>query len=200
MTQSQETQMLKKMTLLVGLALAAIAFAVPASASAQVWNGTHEDSLTGFLAFGNPAAGQTKFGCVVHISVEVEGGTDTGAISSFNRTTETCVGEGAFTGCELVEDETTGLPATFTLTGTNEATMSNAGVVIHNVYDAACPIESSTLTVPHLTMSGTNTNLTDVTITFIAQAHYMVRGVGETTSNVALFGTIGTEADTITIS
>lgn len=199
--------MLKKLTLLAAMALAAIALAVPASASALEWThngeafeGTVEDTLSGTIAFGNPAPGQTKFGCLSHIGVEVEGGTDTGVISSFQRTTETCAGEGAFAGCSLVEDEVTGLPADIKIVGTNEATLENGSLVFHNRYNAGCLIQSSTLTVTDLTMSGTNSDLTDVTINFVALAHFTNNLGVETTANVALFGTVQTETDTIGIS
>jgi hypothetical protein len=203
--------MLKKMMLLASLALAAIAFAVPASASAQVWNGTHTDSLTGFIAFGNPAAGATKFGCQAHAAFTVTGNTTTGTLETFVPTTSTCVGEGSFTGCELVEHETT-IPndTTIHITGTNSVTLTTptgTAIVIHNVYDEGCAIEKSTLTVTHLNLNtptvsqgNTNSNLTDVTISGLALSHTWVRGLGEITQEVAVFGTMGTATHTVTIS
>jgi hypothetical protein len=203
--------MLKKMILLASLALAAIAFAVPASASAQVWTGTHTDSLTGFIVFGNPAAGQTKFGCEMHVAFTVAGNTTTGSLETFEPTTATCVGEGSYTGCELVEHETT-IPndTTIHITGTNSVTLTTptgTAIVIHNIYDEGCAIEKSTLTVTHLTLNtptvaqgNTDSNLTDVTISGLALSHTWVRGLGEVTQEIATFGTIGTESHTVTIS
>jgi hypothetical protein len=196
--------MLKKMMLLAGMALAAIAFAVPTSASAFEWNGTHEDSLTGFLGFGNPAPGQTKFGCEVHIDIDVAGETSTGELTGLVPTTATCVGEGSYSGCELVEDSATVAPATqIHIVETNKLTITTPmgePVVVHYVYDAACPIEKTTLTVTQLAVTTTNSDLTDVTVTASGTMHAWIRGVGQITTSVALFGTLGTAADTITIS
>jgi len=196
--------MLKKMMLLAGMALAAIAFAVPASASAQVWNGTHTDTLTGFISFGNPVAGQSKFGCEAHAAFTVEEGTTTGELETFVPTTETCVGEGAFAGCSLVEDETT-IPAgtAIHITETNKVTLTTpigSPIVIHNVYNSTCAIEKSTLTVTGLVLTGTNSDLTDVTVSGAGLSHTWIRNAGEITQNVAVFGTMGTATDTVTIS
>jgi hypothetical protein len=207
--------MFKKMMLLASMALAAVAFAVPASASALEWTdngaafeGTASDTLSGFISFGNPEAKQTKFGCVSHAGFSVTGGSTTGSLTSFTPTTGTCKGEGAFTGCELVEDVTT-IPAgtQIHITGPNSATVTapeSEGVaepiVIHNVYNAGCAIEKSTLTVTDLNISGTGSNLTDATVSGLALSHTWVRGLGEITQTVGVFGTMGTATDTISIS
>jgi len=200
--------MLKKMMLFASMALAAIAFAVPATASALEWThegakfaGTAEDTLSGKISFGNPEAGKTKFGCIAHAGVSANGGLPTGSVTSFTPTTETCEGEGLFAGCELVSDSTTGLPAGISITGTNTLTLSNATIVIHNEYNAACPVAKSTLTVSHLTMTGTNSILTDVTVSGLATSHVTLRVGGlQPPATVAVFGTLGTATDTLSIS
>jgi hypothetical protein len=196
----------KKMLLLASMALAAIAFSVPASASALEWThngaefeGEVEDTLSGSLFFGNPEAGQTKFGCNLHIGIIAHGGTTTSTSGNISRTTETCAGEGAFTGCELVEDETTGLPADVHTTGTNTLTITGP-IVIHNVYDEDCPIVRTTLTFPDVTITLQNSNLTDVVVNALAESHTTIRSpTVEVTQTVAFFGTVGTATDTLSI-
>jgi len=202
--------MFKKMMLLAGMALSAIAFAVPASASAFEWTdeggafeGTATDTLSGRISFGNPEAGKTKFGCIAHAGLNVKGGSTTGSLTSFSPTTGTCSGEGTFAGCTLAEDSTT-IPASASLdiTGTNTVTLTTAAgepIVLHNVYKVGCPIEKSTLTVSHLTITGTNSNLTDATVSGTATSHVWVGGVQQPASTVAVFGTMGTPTDTISI-
>lgn len=219
--RQKDGTMLKKMMLLAGMALAVIAFAAPASASALEWTddnapfeGTIEDTLSGKISFGNPAVGATKFGCIAHAGVTFEGGTGadegTGWLDSFVPTTSTCVGEGSFAGCSLSEHETT-IPrdangkslAKIHIVETNKVTLTTpAGnpIVIHNVYNAGCAIEKSTLTVSHLTLTGTNSDLTDVSVSGGALSHTWIRNVGEITQEVAVFGTMGTATDTITMS
>jgi hypothetical protein len=110
---------LKKMTLLAGMALAAIASAAPATASAQKTDGTHWTNGTnhpvvgngvtmqapfeGFIDFTIPPPGvpvHSTFGCEVTGIVEVRGPT-TAEITKFDPTTTTCVGTGIFTTCKL---------------------------------------------------------------------------------------------------
>jgi hypothetical protein len=197
----------KKMLLLASMALAAVAFSVPASASAQEWThngasfiGHKTDTLTGKISFGNPAPGANKFGCVAHAGLTVFGGSTTGEIENFLPTTSTCTGEGIFAGCQLIEDETTGLPHPVHTIGTDELTVEEAEIVIHNVYDANCPVEKTTLTVEDVTLALNGTsNLTDVTTSFLAEAHSVIRGVGEVTQTVAVFGTVDTATDTLSI-
>jgi hypothetical protein len=207
--------MFKKMMLLASMALAAVAFAVPASASALEWTdngsafeGTASDTLTGFFGFGNPEPGKTKFGCVVHFGFSVTGGSTTGSLNSYTPTTATCKGEGAFTGCELVEDATT-IPAgtAIHITGTNSATVTAPEVeeeiqpiVLHNVYNAGCAIEKSTWTITDLNILSTGSSLTDATVSGFALFHTWTRGLGEVTQTTVLFGTLGTATDTISIS
>jgi hypothetical protein len=197
----------KKMLLLASMALAAVAFSVPASASAQEWThsgasftGHKTDTLTGKISFGNPAPGQNKFGCVAHAGLTVFGGTTTGEIENFLPTTSTCTGEGIFSGCQLISDETTGLPHLVHTLNTDELTVEEANIVIHNTYDAACPVERTTLTVEDVTLdlNGTS-NLTDVTVSGLAEAHSFIPGVGEITQIVGVFGTVHTATDTLSI-
>jgi len=197
--------MLKKMTLLAGMALAAIAFAVPASASALEWTdngaaftGTASDTLSGFIAFGEP--GGTEFGCVAEVGISATGGSANGSVTSFTPNTAECAGTGPFSGCELESDSTTGLPAAVSIVETSKLTMSNASIVIHNVYKPGCLIEKVTLTVSHLTFNlNGRSDLTDVTVEGLALAHITAGGV-ESTETVGVFGTVGTATDTLSVS
>jgi hypothetical protein len=212
--------MFKKMMLLASTALAAVAFAVPASASALEWTdngsafpGTASDTLSGLITFGNPAPGQIKFSCVVHAGFSVTGGTTTGSLSSYTVTTETCVGGGSLANCTAVADSAT-VPAgtAIHITGTNSATVTApvhsaeeeegvvTPIVVHYVFNGACPIEKITLTITDLSLSTTNSNLTDATVSGLALSHTWIRELGETTQTVAVFGTMGTATDTISIS
>ncbi len=202
--------MFKKMMLLALAAAALVAFAVPASASAaNEWIGNHEDTLTGKLSFGNPAAGQTKFGCETNTTLDVFGGTSTGEVTAFTPTTATCSGEGAFAGCTLTKDETT-LP---TVLGTSQVkvhitaattmkltTPPGNPIVLHNTYGGGCLIESSTLTVSELHLKAAADNLTDVTVSGVAVSHVTIGGVVQPPTNVAVFGTLHTKTDTITFN
>lgn len=202
--------MLKKLLVVASLAFAAIAVPGPASASALLWDGSHEDSLTGFVSFGNPEPGQTKFGCPVHVGIEVTGDTSTGRLTSFEPTTEFCEGEGALGFCFLTEAETT-LPETTSeslaklhLVGEITVTMTtpfgNPIVLIYR-YDPECPIEKSVVTVSDLHLTTKATDLTTVAVSGVAQAHTFIRGSGEVTQNVAFFTPpflfLGTSTDTI---
>jgi hypothetical protein len=205
----------KKMLLLASTALGAIAFSAPASASAEwthegdSFSGTRSDILTGKVSFGNPAPGQTKFGCIAHSLVTATGGLGTTAtIDTFEPTTETCTGDGAFLGCELVGHETTGLPKHFDALQTNVSgnlvyTVTGL-IVIHNVYDAGCPIEKTTLTVSDVTLTTetvVDPALTELDVSGLAEAHSVIRTTGgEITQTVAVFGTAGTSTDTLTFT
>jgi hypothetical protein len=110
--------MLKK-TMLLAMAVGALAFAAPAVASADQWtyNGAPiaqddvvQDEYEGFLSFTLPTAivpVHTTFGCDVTTTLQVEGTEDeTGhaLMTQFAPTTSTCVGTGAFAGCKVKAD------------------------------------------------------------------------------------------------
>ncbi len=109
---------LRKMMLLAGMALAAIAFAVPASASAASTHWTDDDVVVdpgvnitapfeGFLKFtvAPPFVPvHSTFGCQVTIKVNVTGPT-AAQITEFRPTTTVCEGTGIFSGCQLEEDK-----------------------------------------------------------------------------------------------
>jgi hypothetical protein len=195
----------KKMLLVASMALAAIAFAAPASASALEWTdegepyaGEASDTLSGKLSFGNPAAGQSKFGCTVHAGVSGEGGSSTGTLTSFNVTTSTCAGEGAFATCKLKEDSTTGLPAVVHITGTNTLTITGP-IVIHNHYEG-CGITKSTLTISDATLTLTNSAFTvPAVLSGLLESHTTDVLGNETTQTVAAFGSL-TGSSTLSVS
>jgi hypothetical protein len=128
---------LKKMMLLAGMAFAAIAFAIPATASAlPKTDGTHWTNgnqhkivnngvsisapFEGFLDFTTPmppAPVHSTFGCEVTAIIKVTGPT-TAEATKFEPTTTTCVGTGIFAGCKL-KAHTNNLPWTVTNTTGN---------------------------------------------------------------------------------
>jgi hypothetical protein len=143
--------MIKKMLLLGAMALAAVAFAVPATASAaDEWTDNHvplqegqtaNQSFEGFLSFN--AGPNGTFGCDVTVEIEAEGGSHA-TIKKFNPTTSTCKGTGpAFTNCELIADKSNVLSAgwdlsfTTTTAGAGTLTATTGDLTIHNEY-AGC--------------------------------------------------------------
>jgi hypothetical protein len=104
---------MRKLVLLAAMALAAVAFAVPASASAstwtvegaplyegETWNETYQGS------FGYSVNVYGKFQCSATIELELEGGTSaeaaTAKIVKFERVAKTCSGSGFFwANCKL---------------------------------------------------------------------------------------------------
>lgn len=201
--------MIKKMMLLAGMALAAIAFAVPASASALEWtdNGSPvaeevEEEFAGRISFGNPLPGQTKFGCDVDVGVTVDP-EGHATVTTFDITTSTCEGVLGFAGCELIEDSVTGLPATLGIVNTNTVAITSA-IVIHNHYGgAACTFTKSTLTAAantiHLTLQNSGTTLPS-SISGAIETHSVdINGTESTQSGVPVFGSI-TGNGTLSIS
>lgn len=106
---------LKKMMLLASMALAALAFAVPASASAYEWTvfGGSEPVTEGQVA-SDPYEGDFGFlfqpgntGYTCHADLMLNGygpdgnGVSTGEISDLKLDPESCQGSGAYAGCEL---------------------------------------------------------------------------------------------------
>ncbi len=155
--------MFKKMMLLASMALAAFAVAGPASASAHEWtdneagfSGHLTQGLTGFISFGNPEAGQNKFGCEAEVTLTMEGGSSTGQVTAFNVNTAACAHEGElFEGCELVEDQATGLPWTVHITAETKITITNAEV-FNRYENCASGLTTAKVTAPDVTVTGTN--------------------------------------------
>lgn len=172
--KAQIKMSIRKMVLLACAAVATVAFAVPAAASAVEW--TKETSpltqnenaeFTGTAGFETPGVGGVE--CVVHVPVTLEPGS-TGTVDDFEITTSTCEGFGIFADCELVDHELTGMPwimhATVQEDGTRDVDITN--IVIHNEFDPECEIQNVTLTfgsvtatpdkadpISHITLSGT---------------------------------------------
>ena len=165
------------------MALAVVAIAGPATASAQnlTWthggshlgNGIHAtQSFKGFLDFTlKEVPGLTKhgvFGCEVTATITAVGPSG-GTVTKFDPVTNSCVGEGFFNECELVNDVST-VPWTVDLKPTD---IDVTNIKITNTY-ANCEsgvggsvLEFGSVTItPHLegglikelTVSGTSTN------------------------------------------
>ena len=193
----------KKMLLVVGMALAAIAFAAPASASALEWTDSEEeffgertDFLSGQITFGNPEAGQSKFGCNTNLWLSAEGEGTTGTLTEFSPLTNTCKGEGAFASCILKGDSVTNLwIAEVHIVGTNKLTVTNpfgTSVVLHYYYEGAnCPIKESTFTISDFNMTLTFSGLNlPATVSGLVESHTTDVLGNETTQTVAIFGSV----------
>lgn len=112
---------MKKIMLLPTMAMAAVAFAVPAVAQAEPdAHFLHEGSaieetktthLTGNIGF---STANGSFDCGVHPTASI--GTTSGTITDLGITTDECNAEGALAECELVEDSLTSGEGVNTLT------------------------------------------------------------------------------------
>jgi hypothetical protein len=137
---------IKKMALLASMALALVAFAAPATASALEWK--HEGkklAANASISFTGPVGFTSAFG---NVSCETAHGTGvikpgtTGTITAFDGTN--CKGSGLLTGC-TVDDTALGLPWVTHITGAK--TFSITGVKIKNVFtdDPFCVVDETTL-------------------------------------------------------
>lgn len=183
---------IKKMLLLAGMALAVVALAGPASASAEplTWLDNHEvlgaeehatEEYEGPARFFG--AGEDSFGCEVTVVLTAEGG-HTGTITKFEPTTETCTGTGAFAGCELA-NHSASTPWDVDVTTTD---LVVTDVTIHNEYDEACAVETTHLEFPELTaVPDENTTISTLTVSGFATSGAF--GFGELHAETG--GTIG---------
>jgi hypothetical protein len=148
--------MKKKTMLLVTAAVAMVALAVPAAASAggtlfhegkEVATDSHVSiELTGRATFDIPDAA-SSFGCDVHSDVTLKAGHPSHGTATFEITTETCEGEGLLAGCEL-EDHSTNGP--FTVTVTTEDFIIH-DIEINNEFKPGCFVPGSQLTFDEVT-------------------------------------------------
>jgi len=163
---------LKKMLLLAGMALAAVAFAAPAAAQASAtWTTNHEPISvdTYFHAHGEVEFG-TAFGgykCPATATGTLFAGTDEGEVETFNIVeTAGCSGNGFLEGCKLEEHEVFGLP--YTLTATKEDIDANGNISVYNGYDAACAFGESEVHFEHITLTpDTAAGSTAATATYV---------------------------------
>jgi hypothetical protein len=154
--------MLKKMMLLAGLALSAVAFAAPASASAQgtlfdegtpIPAGNHATlETTGVIGFDVPELA-SSFGCNSHPKVTlVSGHPSTGTVTAFNITTSECAGTGLLEGCELAND-TTNTPTV----DVSATVLTITNIKINNVFKEGCIVPASQWTFPAVVATPNNT-------------------------------------------
>lgn len=138
--------MRKKLGLIAGMALAALAFAIPVSAASANW--THETvpitnnetmHLTGTMGFDNGAG--TGFDCEVTANLEMTAGTTAGHVRNFTVFTNTCVGKGVFVNCKVKSATPAGEPWAAAIVG---GTVRINGFDLTNVYEN-CPAESTTI-------------------------------------------------------
>ncbi|MBK5218513.1 MAG: hypothetical protein JJE35_01820 [Thermoleophilia bacterium] len=135
--------MFKKMMLLAGMALAVVAVAGPASASAS-WLNDHkaieaDETVTasGPAAFAIP--GVAGASAKIHVNLEMTAGKTTGEITSFSATE--CLGTGGFTGLTCTT-EPRNLPWTVHITAEN--TIEITDVELHNEYYLGAHIPANT--------------------------------------------------------
>ena len=165
---------IKKMLLLASMALAAMAVAIPAAASAEpaLWthehkvltSGTPSSPYEGFAKFEIP--GVFSFGCEITVRLQAEPGT-TGTVTEFKVTTTTCKGTGAAAACELGGDHPENLPWTVHTT-THDLEITD--VTILNTYKAGCGLGAqTTLHFPKITAEIDNaTTIHSVTLSGVA--------------------------------
>jgi hypothetical protein len=134
--------MIKKMMLLASALAALVAFAVPATASADSWadNGVAlgagvdiTQNYEGFLQFNTGPGG--VFGCEVTITITTNG-PSAAQVTKFSPTTETCVGTVAFEGCKLIADKSN---VNFSINNAITplvVTKPEGRITIHNEYQA----------------------------------------------------------------
>jgi hypothetical protein len=172
--------MLKKMMLLSSMALAAVAFAVPASASAQaLWahDGvplSHETvTFSGFAEFhliDSPVP--ASFGCVVHATVTIYNDPEAhGDVTDFEVTTETCEGTGVLKGCQLIGHSNTAEGAgSWTVDVTTEHfTITN--VQITDAFNEGCAAPGAILHFPEITAAPDNAEeISSVTISGLGES------------------------------
>jgi len=159
---------LKKMLLLAGMALAAVAFAAPAAAQAEgTWTKNHVPitentnvSVNGFVGFATAFGG---YGCPASGTATLEPGGG-GTVNTFviGNTAE-CEGTGFLAACELVNHEVTaGLP--YELTATHEDFDIIGDITVWNEYDAECGFGELEVEFNEITVTAENpttaTNLT----------------------------------------
>ena len=178
----------KKLTLLAGMALAVVAFAIPASASANSWQhlganlGTQQhltQSYEGRLTFNTGATGQ--FSCVVTVTITAEG-PNNGQVQEFNPTTDTCEGQIVFEKCELIQ-HTANLPWQIN-NAANPVVVTKAGgkVTIHNIYaKESCKGKQQTSHLEFNEVKAQVTGKSPITALHIA---------GQATNGIPAFGTV----------
>jgi hypothetical protein len=145
---------IKKMLLLASMALAAVAFAAPAGASAAeithegvpVGAGTEVD-MSGTARFTSTIIVPSGIECDVHATLTADN-SETGK-TAFDVTEESCEGFGFLSGCEVESTELTNNPWVTHVASAN--TLSITNVVIHGVNDPECFLEEVTLDFPVIT-------------------------------------------------
>lgn len=121
---------IKKVLLLSSMALALVAFVVPASASALTLKDSgaevvnKEAELRGPISFSSLGGG---IQCEGDAKITVNG--QVVRVSSLTITTTTCVGSGGLAGCTVTGDSVTNIPWTIDVDAT---LLTITGVTIHN--------------------------------------------------------------------
>lgn len=194
--------MMRKMLLLVAMALAAVALAAPAIASAEVWTDndapleeeeTASQAFEGTLTFTSGMIG--SYSCQVTVEIVAEGPSNS-SVPKFNPTTSSCSGTGAFAGCELKEHFTIPppetIPTTWEFTFTPPRFLHTKAKLRFRYLFKGCFISESQLefeslaatptlnaggTITSLALSGTATNGTTVASGSIAPEGSLTLGI-----------------------
>jgi hypothetical protein len=139
--------MIKKMMLLAGMALALVAVAAPASASANWLHGGNPITTDQTVEFSGPARFFTALGgaeATIHVHATLKAGTTTAVINKFEATN--CKGTGGLAGTTCTTTAK-GLPWTAHVTPSNQIEITD--VELHNLYWAGPhsggPVATTTL-------------------------------------------------------
>ncbi len=165
----------KKMLLLASMALASMAFALPATASAFELEGEGEIPHTEIALTGTIETDSLGRGikCTVHATLTTEGPAATTFITKFEITTNTCAGFGdTYNGCTVGADQVTNLPWGVDIDATAltfkkltyDMTLGNCGTM--KTYDVTTTVVTATADnkneIHSFALSGTATVDTDV--------------------------------------
>lgn len=186
-----------KMLLLIVVALAAVAFAAPASATANplTWkdNGVvlkpkeHATlAFTGKLVeeYLGPA---NTFSCNASITLTAEGG-HTGTLTKFELETKSCAGIGKFANCILKDDKITTLPAVVHTTTTD---FEITGITIEYIFEKDTGCANPGLTTIFKNITATPNKLQPIASVFLSGADVSTSHVLSGTLNAANPNTLG---------
>jgi hypothetical protein len=152
--QEKGTNMkIKHALLLIGVALSAVAVAIPASASAAEW--THEGKAfkkhveIGISGVESLKSMGAELECEFHATITTEGGTAS-KMTKFEPTGETCSGTGIFGACPVILTKVTHLPWKIDI---QENDITVTGVEIYKTYAFGCLVESTETTTGNMTIT-----------------------------------------------
>jgi len=178
--KAQHPLRIKRIVLLAGMALAAVAAMAPASASAEAtWTHDFEQlkkdakvELSGRAGIVIP--GVAGYDCIMHASLTLKGNSSTGTVDSLTITTSTCTGTGLLAGCGVKKDTAEELPWSIHVTTEADAVIKD--IKFQFTFDEFCAAKENVTSflvstavpdnagsITTLTLSGTSINGTILT-------------------------------------